>query len=285
MVFRLGLLLVAASACLFSTVRAAPGQHHFLWRVTDAPAPFYLLGSMHALRGADYPLAPEIDRVIQGAKNVYLEADIEPDIPQTSNRMWDAIHYPTGTTLRQKVKPETYARLKRLLNTRESNYFDVRPWAIAYFMLGTPGTKNFSARLSLDGYIYYMARGHAHISGLETVDELLQAAIKLSDAENESFLLQSIAYRNRSPRLLNETIDAWKAGDTQQMYRLYVPRNNEPGGYWSWVEKRNLVWVPRIEAAMKSGQPTLVVVGALHFCGPNSVITLLQKRGHKIEQQ
>jgi hypothetical protein len=38
------------------------------------------------------------------------------------------------------------------------------------------------------------------------------------------------------------------------------------------------------EAAIKSGTPTLVVAGALHFSGPRSVIARLQKRGYKIEQ-
>jgi uncharacterized protein YbaP (TraB family) len=42
--------------------------------------------------------------------------------------------------------------------------------------------------------------------------------------------------------------------------------------------------VPRIEAAIKSGKPTLIVAGALHFSGPRSVIALLQTRGYKIEQ-
>ncbi len=40
----------------------------------------------------------------------------------------------------------------------------------------------------------------------------------------------------------------------------------------------------RIEAEIKSGQPTAIVVGTGHFCGPNNLIELLQKRGYKIEQ-
>src|SRR5207249_2125212 len=40
----------------------------------------------------------------------------------------------------------------------------------------------------------------------------------------------------------------------------------------------------RIEAELKSGKPTAIVAGALHFSGPNSVVALLEKRGYKIEQ-
>jgi uncharacterized protein YbaP (TraB family) len=50
------------------------------------------------------------------------------------------------------------------------------------------------------------------------------------------------------------------------------------------VDNRNVKWIPRIEAELKSGKPTAIVAGALHFSGPRSVIALLQKRGYQIEQ-
>ncbi|HEV2096299.1 MAG TPA: TraB/GumN family protein, partial [Chthoniobacterales bacterium] len=50
------------------------------------------------------------------------------------------------------------------------------------------------------------------------------------------------------------------------------------------VEERNVRWLPRIEREIKSGTPTAVVAGALHYSGPNSVIALLRKRGYEIEQ-
>jgi uncharacterized protein YbaP (TraB family) len=50
------------------------------------------------------------------------------------------------------------------------------------------------------------------------------------------------------------------------------------------LDYRNLRWIPKIEAMIKSGVPTSIVVGTGHFCGTNSVIDLLQKKGYKIEQ-
>jgi TraB/PrgY/gumN family len=40
----------------------------------------------------------------------------------------------------------------------------------------------------------------------------------------------------------------------------------------------------KARSPIKSGTPTLVVAGALHFSGPRSVIALLQRRGYKIDQ-
>jgi uncharacterized protein YbaP (TraB family) len=39
-----------------------------------------------------------------------------------------------------------------------------------------------------------------------------------------------------------------------------------------------------LDAMIKSGVPTSIVGGAGHFCGTNSVIDLLQKKGYEIEQ-
>ena len=106
----------------------------------------------------------------------------------------------------------------------------------------------------------------------------------MNDRESESFLLESIEYGQRSPELLDQTIAAWKAGNPERIYALYSPRKNGADGYWRWIEKRSSVWVPRIEDAMKSRKPTMVIIGALHLCGPRGVLAQLQKRGYVLEQ-
>jgi uncharacterized protein YbaP (TraB family) len=78
---------------------------------------------------------------------------------------------------------------------------------------------------------------------------------------------------------------AWRRGDTDALWagdaRL---RRDAPSIAARLVDNRNVKWVPRIEAELKSGKPTAIVAGALHFSGPRSVIALLQKRGYQIEQ-
>src|SRR5437762_8408802 len=141
---RLGFLcavfLVAASCIAPSNLRAAEVSHtgkHFLWRVSNATAPFYLLGSMHALRAKDYPLGPEIDLAIRESKRFLYEHDIEhPDPDLSSKEMRDVAHFPTGVTVQQKIKP------------------DMKPWAIAYFMLENPGMRSFNEHLSVERYVY-----------------------------------------------------------------------------------------------------------------------------------
>ena len=79
---------------------------------------------------------------------------------------------------------------------------------------------------------------------------------------------------------------AWRKGNTDALWtgdsRL---RKQAPWIAARFVDNRNTKWIPRIEAELKTGKPTAIVAGALHFSGPNSVIKLLETRGYKIEQQ
>src|SRR4051812_43645349 len=58
-------------------IKSSGGSKHCLWRVTNAKAPFYLLGSIHILRASDYPLAGAIDQAVQQAQQFYFEIDPE----------------------------------------------------------------------------------------------------------------------------------------------------------------------------------------------------------------
>jgi len=57
-----------------------------------------------------------------------------------------------------------------------------------------------------------------------------------------------------------------------------------PGLYESLVTKRNQSWVPALERMLADGRRHLVVVGALHLVGDDSVIELLEARGHDVER-
>ena len=241
---------------------------------------------MHALRRDDYPTdLDEFNRAIDQSQNFIFERDPMANDPTALWRKLSAKGtYPHGVTIRQRVSPSTFALLKRIARIPQGAYETQKPWAIAALNLKAQGMETVKSEWSMDHYINEKTRHRAETSGLETIDEFVRSFSEMSDRESESFLLQSIEYGQRSPELLNETIAAWKAGDTNRMYRLYAPRKNGSDGYWRWVEKRSALWIPRIEPAIKSRQPTMVVVGALHLCGPRGLIAELQKRGYKLEQ-
>ena len=51
------------------------------------------------------------------------------------------------------------------------------------------------------------------------------------------------------------------------------------------TENRNRAWVPQLVDLLDDDDDYLVVVGALHLVGRNSVIDLLEQRGYEVVQQ
>ena len=64
----------------------------------------------------------------------------------------------------------------------------------------------------------------------------------------------------------SSTHAAWKAGDTNRLYALHTKEMKEaPTVWWRLLDRRNARWIPRIETAIRSGRPTLIVAGAPAF--------------------
>ena len=191
-----------------------PHQKQFLWRVVNAPAPFYLIGSMHALRRDDYPTdLGEFNRAIDQSQKFIFERDPTANDPTVLWRKLSAQGtYPHGVTIQQKVSPSTFALLKRIARIPQGAYETQKPWAIAAFNLKAQGMETVKSKWSMDHYIYEKTRHRGEMGGLETIDEFARSLYEMNDRESESYLLEAIEYGQRSPEILNDTIAAWKSG-------------------------------------------------------------------------
>jgi uncharacterized protein YbaP (TraB family) len=125
----------------------------------------------------------------------------------------------------------------------------------------------------------------AEFGGLETLDEYIRVLADMSDVESEVFLLQTFVHGDRLPVQMSRTIAAYKSGDTQALAATTAREDREaPFITWRTIDHRNTQWIPRIEQEMRSGKPTMIVVGARHLCGPNNLISKLQAKGYRLEQ-
>ena len=135
------LLFALAAAALCNTANAATAC---VWRVVNAPAPFYLVGTIHALSGHDYPLPKPYYQALKDSKRLLFEVDPNPK----SNFGHDFVRaslYPKGDSIQRHVHPHTWEYLAK--NFQASGWagkqnwrvgdllfdsFDqMRPWAIA----------------------------------------------------------------------------------------------------------------------------------------------------------
>jgi hypothetical protein len=211
-----------------------------------------------------------------------------------------AAKYPPGQDIRSKIDPELFAWLRQNILTVKADprhgksqrvggfESDLRykPWWIAQHLAAPASYSKSSASHGLDNYFVDHARiAGKEIAGLESVDEHVAVMGGLSDREGEFMLRDALTQPEDGAKALSKMYKAWRKGDTNALWagdtRL---RSQAPTIAARLVDNRNVKWVPRIEAELKTGKPTAIVAGALHFSGPHSVIALLQKRGYQIEQ-
>jgi uncharacterized protein YbaP (TraB family) len=253
--------------------------------VTNAPAPFYLLGSIHSLRTTDFHRTPAITQAIKESQQFYFEIDPKQK-EGFGKKLVEAAKYPQGVQIKDKINPKTYAYLRRITVSGLGSWQHLRPWAIGVLLLNHPGFTGVSSRYGIDNYVSGEARYWSKPTyGLETPDEHVRVLSDMHDIEGEVFLLQLLVHGEEAPQQFKEDVVAWKAGDADRLYASHVHEMKEaPTVWWRMLDRRNANWVPKIEAAIKSGRPTMVVAGALHFAGPHSVIAMLKARGYRIEQ-
>ena len=293
-------LLLGLTLLLAVPVRAA--QKHpksCVWRVTNAKAPFYLVGSIHALSKKDYPLPAPYEIALRNSRRFLFEFDPSRHV-EFEKKFEAAGKYPRGQDIRSKIHPDLLAWLRQNILTVEADQrqgrrehvrgFDsqmgYKPWWIAQHLVGPATYTKSSLSHGLDNYFVDRAgKERKEIAGLESVDEHVAVMGGLSDRDSEFILRDALDEPRNAEKEFSRMHKAWRKGDTDALWagdtRL---RTKAPWIAARFVDNRNTKWVPRIEAELKSGKPTAIVAGALHFSGPNSVIKLLEKRGYKIEQ-
>src|SRR5437870_12153110 len=112
-------LLVALTLIPLAT-QAAPQGKQFpkccVWRVTNAKAPFYLVGSIHALSKKDYPLPKPYDIALKDSTHFLFEFDPSQHA-EFQKKFEAAAKYPAGQDLRSKISPELLAWLRKNMFT------------------------------------------------------------------------------------------------------------------------------------------------------------------------
>ncbi len=278
----LGEILIAISS-LQAAETGSTGKH-CLWRISNARAPFYLLGSVHALQRTDYQRVPGIEEAIKQSQQVFFEVDPKED-EVFAKKLSETARLPRGQQIIGKVSPKTYNYLRKISLNGMNEWQHLHPWAVA-MLLDYPKLQGVSYMYGVDHYVAERARHYSKTTGgLETADEHIRVFSDMHEIEGEVYLLQALVHAAEAAQQYQANVAAWQSGNTNRLYAMHVRQMKEaPTVWWRLLDRRNANWVPRIEAAIKSGKPTLVVAGALHFSGPRSVIALLQKRGYVIEQ-
>lgn len=280
-----GLVLVALLlAPAFS--RALP-----LWELSGTPNRVMVLGSIHFLRPADYPLPAPITAALEAADVVFMEIDMDDLDPAASaSTVASLARDPRGRTLAELLGPAAWtdaATEARKLGLDLQPLMPFEPWyaavALTQVRLGQLG---FDPALGVEAKLTSEARRlRKEIRGFETLEDQLGMLDRLSPDAQRAFLRTTIEDAAEVGDIAGDMIAAWKTGDAGALEdELLDGVKDQPEVYRALIVRRNEHFAEAIRELDGSGRNYLVVVGALHLVGPDSVLRILEKAGIRARQ-
>lgn len=191
-------------------------------------------------------------------------------------------------TLKSILNKETYTKLAHFchvynMHLKQLEHF--KPSFIA-LMLTVSELNNIGVRqVGVDKYFELQALNDGKkIGKLESVDEQLKYITSMGLGNENSFINHSLDDLKKLKTLFEDLIIAWKKGDENKLYELFVKdiKENYPTVYNKLLVERNNNWMPIIENMFNTKETEFVLVGAAHLLGKEGVIEQLKNKGYKV---
>ena len=276
-----------------ATSRTLPAQEKsLLWRVSRDDKSVHLLGSIHYLRKENYPLNPAILSTLDASTRLILEIDLNSTPADSAQRLsLEKAIYRDGTTLAQNVSDETYHLAERRaselgLDMRILN--PMKPWFAALTMVAIKLRRmGLDPKFGVDRHLAERAKSTGKpTGGLETLEFQLGIFDRLSKREQELMLRETVSELERLDRDIDAIVNAWLKGEGDQLSSLLNAGMQEyPELYEKILIERNRRWVGGIEQLIQQESGAMVVVGAAHLVGKDSVVEMLKAKGYSVEQR
>jgi len=285
------IVVAALTVCTTSAQTAATGKS-FLWKVQSGQKVLYLAGSVHALGADSYPLSAAYEGAFNSSGTLVEEINLaEAEQLAAAPLLLSKGLYTDGRTFESAVGKDTATLVATRLKTTGIPMEMIRtmkPWMVMLLITAFEAQKaGLDAALGLDKYFFDKARAASKpVLALETAESQIDRFDKMPETLQEQMLRSTLTELDSQQNSVAAMINAWKTGDAAALEKMSLSSfDGYRGAYSSLIVERNNNWVPQIEACMAKPQPCFVVVGAAHLIGPDGLLTLLKKKGYKIEQQ
>jgi uncharacterized protein YbaP (TraB family) len=279
---------VFAGLALVFIALPASAERLPLWEIGDSDNRVLLMGSVHFLRTSDYPLPTAMDLAYEQADALVMEIDMRALDPAEMQAMLTSMA--SGSTLRDSLSDADYrdasARAEKL-GIPLMLFDQFEPWFAALsitqlrmIQLGFDPDWGIESRLTEKA-----ARDGKRIAGLETLEEQLGFMANMDKQTQRDFLMQSLDDAAVVEQEVDAIVRAWRSGDSEGMEKLMLESfAAAPGLEDALLVQRNRNWIEPLKELINKEQNYLVVVGAMHLVGENSVVAMLEDQGVEIRQ-
>jgi uncharacterized protein len=286
----LALALATAAPAYAQAPAPLPDADPAMWVVKDKDTTVYLFGTFHGLDGKTDWFNEEVKTAFDASSEVYVEA-IVPENPAEMQPL--IIKYavdPSGKTLSSKLKPETKAKLDKVLTGAGMPVQMVEPlepWMASLSLLQIVSAKlQLKPELGADAVIKKAAKASGKKLGeLEGVEFQLAMFDKMPEAQQVKQLEAALNGFDEMAPYLKSMMDTWNKGDEAGIAKLTAQSLQEdPELYKTIFSSRNATWADWIAKRMEQPGTVFLAVGAGHLAGQESVQDYLAKKGLKSER-
>ena len=292
MMHRFAAVLVVAGLAA-APASAGAAERSVVWSVRGEHNTVYLFGSIHVLRPGDIGLPRAAESAYQDAEQLVMEIDMDdPAVADPVAMAAQMQHYallPAGQSLRSVLGADYPAVATYLGETGlDPALLDgFAPWFVSLMVLQFEvARRGFDPAHGIEQQVAERAvADRKPILGLETPADQFEVLAGMSLADQKRFLLKTLDETDQTDARLQSMLDAWRNGDTAALARTLSREFEEfPELYRPLTEDRNRAWMKQITGLLDDRDDYLVVVGALHLVGRNSVVDLLRERGYRVTQ-
>ncbi|WP_288344458.1 TraB/GumN family protein [uncultured Pseudoalteromonas sp.] len=279
---------VAASSLLTSGFGAAKSA---VWQVSKGDDYIYIAGSIHILPPKELPLPLEFNQAYKQVDTLVLEADVPaPSDSSAQLTMLKTLSYQAGETLSSKLTAKVKQQLEEQLNRygmKLSEFDSFRPFLVSLLMTSLELQKQSLLGEGVDSYLTKLAKqDDKELAFLETLAFQLHLFKQLGSQDESAFIESQLAQISHYQHHYAALLDAWRNGDMQAMNTLTIMplKEHDLLTYNMLIKQRNLTWLSKIERYFTNHQKELVLVGAAHLAGDDSLLGLLKNKGYAIKQ-
>lgn len=260
-----------------------------VWEIAGTSNRVMLMGSIHFLRASDYPLPAGMNAAYEQADQLYMEIDMDALDPLASQGVLMSM----GTSdrpLSESLSADAYAEASRRatdLGVPLTLFEQFEPWFAALSITQLRMMQlGFDPSWGVETQFMSKARTDGKtISGLETLEQQLGFLDQLDASTQEQFLLQSLEDAAIIEQQVDSIVSAWRAGDGAALEALMLEDlNAAPKLADALLVQRNRNWISQIISLLDQPDNYLVIVGAMHLVGPDSVVAMLEERGLDVIQ-
>jgi len=250
-----------------------------------------LFGSVHLLPDGDGWRTKALKDAYEAADVIVMETDLtEMGNSDVANYLAKNSLNPPGVTLTKLLSPEQKATVEAAMDKAAMSFSSMegyKPWfsaiqiSVTYAVLqGFDPSQGVDKAIEADG----KSDGKA-FAYFEKVREQLDVFIELPEDEQITFLVLGAKEILTRPDEMEKLVTAWATGNVEEIDKL-MNRGMEgsPRLARALLADRNARWTKEIgEFFMKDKNSYLIIVGAGHLAGDESVIAMLRDEGIEVE--